>query len=90
VSRLAGRSERQPIQNAGAIGIHGCLGLAERVGGLATLAQADQVAGARAEVVEGDDLLFGDFSLITTDVLLYHVIRIGLPTRFLRSQVRIP
>jgi hypothetical protein len=31
-----------------------------------------------------------DFSLITTDVLLYPVIKIELMARFLRSQIRIP
>ena len=45
------------IQQAGAVGVDGCLGLAERVGGLAALAQADQAPGPGAQVVVGDDLL---------------------------------
>src|SRR5262245_56846394 len=50
-------SERQLVQQACAIGVHGGLRLTERVRRLAPLAQSDQVAGPGTQFVEGDDLL---------------------------------
>ena len=51
------RLEVEMVDQAGAVGVHRRLVGAERVGRLGPLAQPDDRSRARAEVIEGDDLL---------------------------------